>query len=151
MDYIYERKINYYETDRMGVVHHSNYIRYMEEARCDWMEKLGIPMSLLEERGFTIPTLEVDVKYLYHVTSGDVITVTPVITAYNGVRMTVSYEIRDKGTGREVARAESKHCFTTRELRPVNMKKNDRETDAVMERLFEEYRAANEPDEKQED
>lgn len=151
MDYIYERKINYYETDRMGVVHHSNYIRYMEEARCGWMEKLGIPMSLLEERGFTIPTLEVNCRYLYHVTSGDVITVAPVITAYNGVRMTVSYEIREKKTGREVARAESKHCFTTRDLRPVNMKKNDRETDAVMERLYGEYRAANEPDEKQED
>ena len=151
MEYIYERKINYYETDRMGVVHHSNYIRYMEEARCDWMEKLGIPMSLLEERGFTIPTLEINIKYLYHVTSGDVITVAPVITAYNGVRMTVSYEIREKKTGREVARAESKHCFTTRDLRPVNMKKNDREISAVMERLYGEYRAATEPDEKQED
>ena len=151
MDYIYERKINYYETDRMGVVHHSNYIRYMEEARCGWMEALGIPMSLLEERGFTIPTLEVNCRYLYHVTSGDVITVAPVITAYNGVRMTVSYEIRDKKTGREVARAESKHCFTTRDLRPVNMKKNDREISAVMERLYGEYRAATEPDEKQED
>ena len=34
---IYERKINYYETDKMGVVHHSNYIRFLEEARCYWM------------------------------------------------------------------------------------------------------------------
>lgn len=34
MDFVFERKINYYETDRMGVVHHSNYIRYLEEARC---------------------------------------------------------------------------------------------------------------------
>ena len=151
MEYIYERKINYYETDRMGVVHHSNYIRYMEEARCDWMEKLGIPMSLLEERGFTIPTLEINIKYLYHVTSGDVITVAPVITAYNGVRMTVSYEIREKKTGREVARAESKHCFTTLELRPVNMKKNDREINGVMEELFEEYRKTTETEEKKED
>ena len=31
MDYVYERRINYYETDRMGIVHHSNYIRFMEE------------------------------------------------------------------------------------------------------------------------
>ena len=36
MNFIYERKVNYYETDKMGVVHHSNYIRYMEEARCTW-------------------------------------------------------------------------------------------------------------------
>ena len=149
MEYIYERKINYYETDRMGVVHHSNYIRYMEEARCGWMETLGIPMSLLEERGFTIPTLEVNCQYLFHVTSGDVITVAPVITEYNGIRMTVSYEIRDRATGREVARAFSKHCFTTRELRPVNMKKKDPEINGVMERLFTEYREKTEG--KQED
>ena len=83
--------------------------------------------------------------------SGDVITVAPVITAYNGVRMTVSYEIREKKTGREVARAESKHCFTTLELRPVNMKKNDREINGVMEGLFEEYRKPTETEEKKED
>lgn len=136
MDYIYERKINYYETDRMGVVHHSNYIRYMEEARCGWMEALGIPMSLLEERGFTIPTLEVNCKYLFHVTSGDVITIAPVVSEYNGVRMTVTYEIREKKTGRAVAEAWSKHCFTTRELRPVNMKKQDREISGIMENLL---------------
>ena len=40
MSFKYERKINYYETDRMGVVHHSNYIRFLEEARSRWMECL---------------------------------------------------------------------------------------------------------------
>ena len=35
---IYDRSINYYETDQMGIVHHSNYIRYFEEARLDMME-----------------------------------------------------------------------------------------------------------------
>ena len=144
MAYLYERKINYYETDRMGVVHHSNYIRYMEESRCAWMEELGIPMSLLEERGFTIPTLEVNCQYLCHVTAGDVITIAPVISEYNGVRMTVSYEIRDTKTGRDVVRAWTKHCFTTLELHPVNMKKKDPEISGVMEKLLEEYRADSE-------
>ena len=142
MSYIYERKINYYETDRMGVVHHSNYIRYMEEARCDWMETLGIPMSLLEERGFTIPTLEINVKYLYHVTSGDVIEIVPSVKEYNGVRMTVFYEIRDRKTGKAVAEAYSRHCFTTRELRPVNMKKHDPEVSGIMQSLLEAANAS---------
>ena len=48
MSFKYERKINYYETDRMGVVHHSNYIRFLEEARSRWMEELNIPMEKLE-------------------------------------------------------------------------------------------------------
>ncbi len=49
MSFIYERKINYYETDRMGVVHHSNYIRYLEEARTEWLEALDMPFDLLEK------------------------------------------------------------------------------------------------------
>ena len=49
MSFKYERKINYYETDRMGVVHHSNYIRYLEEARCAWLECLNMPFALLQK------------------------------------------------------------------------------------------------------
>ena len=133
MKYVYERKINYYETDRMGIVHHSNYIRYMEETRCGWMEALGIPMSLLEERGFTIPVLEVQCRYVRPVTSGDVILVEPKITLYNGIRMSVSYVITDKKTGETVAEASSGHCFTTLDLHPVNMKKKDPGIHAAME------------------
>ena len=36
----YERMVYYYETDRMGIVHHSNYIRWFEEARLDWMKQI---------------------------------------------------------------------------------------------------------------
>ena len=49
MSFSYTRKINYYETDKMGVVHHSNYIRFLEEARCRWLEELNISMEKLEE------------------------------------------------------------------------------------------------------
>ena len=37
----YEHKAHYYETDKMGIVHHSNHIRWMEEARMDLLEQLG--------------------------------------------------------------------------------------------------------------
>ena len=37
----YKRKVHYYETDQMGIVHHSNYIRWFEEARIDFLEKIG--------------------------------------------------------------------------------------------------------------
>ena len=48
----FERGINYYELDGMNVVHHSNYIRFLEEARCRWLEELNISMEKLEELGF---------------------------------------------------------------------------------------------------
>ena len=43
-----ELDVRYYETDQMGIVHHSNYIRYIECGRSDMMEKLGLPISEVE-------------------------------------------------------------------------------------------------------
>lgn len=134
MEFEYKRKINYYETDKMGVVHHSNYIRFLEEARCRWLEKLGISMEYLEENGYTIPTLEVNCQYKNHVTSGDTIIIRPVISEYNGVRMTVSYEVIDN-TGKEIIKAKTKHCFTNKELRPINMKKNNMQIHNIFEKI----------------
>ena len=84
MSYLFERRINYYETDRMGVVHHSNYIRYLEEARCFWLEELQMPFSLFEEKGITIPVLGVNCRYQYHVTFDDTIQIYVSIKEYTG-------------------------------------------------------------------
>ena len=62
MDFEYERKINYYETDRMGIVHHSNYIRFMEEARCKMLEENDFPYSSFEEKVMNIRMLQFTAK-----------------------------------------------------------------------------------------
>ena len=136
MDFKYIREINYYETDKMGIVHHSNYIRFLEEARCRWMKELGLPMEKLEEMGYTIPTLEVNCKYLYPVTSGDIISIRPYISEYNGVRMTISYEVINTNTNNEVIKAITKHCFTNKELKPVNMKKSNSDIHRILEKVY---------------
>ena len=51
MDYTYERTINYYETDKMGVVHHSNYIRFFEEARCQFLKDANKVTASITEHG----------------------------------------------------------------------------------------------------
>lgn len=135
MAFEYLRKINYYETDKMGIVHHSNYIRFLEEARCRWLEEKGISMELLEDKGYTIPTLEVNCKYKHPVTSGDIISIIPKISEYNGVKMTITYEVTNKETGKVVIDANTKHCFTNRELRPINIKKYDETIDKVFKEL----------------
>ena len=140
MSFTYKRIINYYETDRMGVVHHSNYIRFLEEARCRWMESVNLPMEVVEEAGYTIPTLELNIKYKYHVTSGDVISITPKITDFNGVRMTVGYDVIDEKSKNVVIEAWTKHCFTDNSLRPVNIKKKDEHIYNAFNNLFEEYK-----------
>lgn len=137
MSMIYERTINYYETDKMGVVHHSNYIRFLEEARCDWMEKLNIPFSKLEEKGITIPVLGVSCNYKHHVTFGDTIQIHIHIKEYTGVRMTVGYEVTEKKSGQLVLTGETKHCFTDVNLKPVNLKKQAPEFSHTFESAME--------------
>lgn len=138
MGFKFERKINYYETDKMGIVHHSNYIRFMEEARCAWMESVGMPFDLMESEGFTIPVLAVSCEYNNHVTFGDTIIVEPHVTEYNGVRLTVSYDVTNKETGKTVIECETKHCFTGHNLRPVNLKKKAPEFSEKFQMLLEE-------------
>ena len=123
MEYIFERNINYYETDKMGVVHHSNYIRFLEEARCEWLKYIGLPFETLEENGITIPVLGVNCTYKYHVTFGDTIVIKLKVKDYTGVRMTVEYEVLNKKTGKVALIGETKHCFTSKDLRPLNLKK----------------------------
>ena len=81
----YCRKINYYETDQMQVVHHSNYARYLEEARLDLMEQAGLPYDRLEELGIIIPVLELHDYYTYALHFGDTIEIHSHITRQSEV------------------------------------------------------------------
>ena len=123
MNFIFERKINYYETDRMGVVHHSNYIRFLEEARCKMLEENCMPYYAFEENGVMIPVLGVNCDYKHHVTFGDIIEIEVLVKEFNGVRLTMGYKITNKNTGDLVLTGETKHCFTDTNLRPVRLQK----------------------------
>ena len=75
----YVRVINYYETDQMQVVHHSNYARYLEEARLHMMDQMGLGYDKLEEMGIIIPVLELHDYYTKSITFGDVIEIKPIV------------------------------------------------------------------------
>lgn len=120
---VFERSINYYETDRMGVVHHSNYIRYLEEARCEFLKRIGFPYSVLEEKGIMIPVLGVNVTYKHHVTFEDVIQIEVFVKEFSGVKFVMGYNVTDRKNGNTVIESETKHCFTNTELRPIPLKK----------------------------
>ena len=122
--YTFERQINYYETDKMGVVHHSNYIRFFEEARCQLLQDYGLPYDLMEEKGIMSPVLGVSCQYKQHVTFGDIIEIKAYIKDFSGVRFTVAYEIHNKKTGALCVVGESNHCFTDPNLKPLNLKKH---------------------------
>ena len=123
MAFTFERKINYYETDRMGVVHHSNYIRFLEEARCQMLDANHMPYSAFEEQGVMIPVLGVNCNYKLHVTFDDIIQIKPFVKDFNGVRLTMGYQIINKKTGNLVLTGETKHCFTDTSLKPIRLQK----------------------------
>lgn len=139
MSFVFERTVNYYETDKMGVVHHSNYIRYMEEARCSWLNSIDMPFAVLEENNITIPVLGVNCDYKYHATFGDTILIRVYMKEYNGVRMTVGYEMKGKETGKIFLTGETRHCLTNKELRPINLKKHAPQFSDKFQKLLEEH------------
>ena len=122
--YTYKRKINYYETDKMGIVHHSNYIRFFEEARCALLESVGLPYDVMEAKGIMSPVLGVSCQYKHHVTFGDTVEVSAYIKEFSGVKFTVAYWIYNKETDLLCVSGESNHCFTDSNLKPLNIKKH---------------------------
>lgn len=119
----YVRVINYYETDQMQVVHHSNYARYLEEARLHLMDQLGLPYNKLEEMGIIIPVLELHDYYIKSITYGDVIEIRPVVVKLTSVRFTLEYEIYRSGSDELLHRAETSHAFLDADFKPMNLKK----------------------------
>ncbi len=109
--YEYIRKAQYYETDQMGVIHHSNYIRWFEEARCALLASVGFGYDRMEREGIISPVLSVTAEYKSMVRFGDTVVVIPRITEFNGVRFTVEYTVTDAATGELRTTGRSTHCF----------------------------------------
>ena len=106
----YVHTVQYYETDRMGITHHANYIRWMEEARVDLLVQIGWPLERLESMGLFIPVVSLDCKYKSPTTFADRVKITVELVKWGGVRMTLAYEMR-KEDGTLVCSATSDHCF----------------------------------------
>lgn len=90
----YQHKVQYYETDQMSIVHHSNYIRWFEEARVDWFDRMGLPFQNVEAMGIQIPVVSCSARYLRSAVFGDTIEVQLYKERYNGVRLVLGYRIR---------------------------------------------------------
>ncbi len=121
-DYIH--KVQYYETDKMGIVHHSNYIRWFEEARVDWLEQIGCTMQSIEADGVLIPVMSVTCNYHSMVRFGDEVAVAIKISKFNGVKIEMEYEIRDVATGELRTTGSSSHCFIDKDGKLISLKKS---------------------------
>ena len=134
MEYIHT--VQYYETDKMGITHHSNYIRFMEEARMNYLNESGFTMTRLEAAGIVSPVIALTCDYKVPTTYDDEIEIEVKLTGYTGVKITLSYVMRNLRTGALVAEATSAHCFTDRAGRPVAIRKTCPEMDALLKEIL---------------
>ena len=85
--------VRYYETDQMGIVHHSNYIRYFECGRMDMLEKAGLPMHRIEEAGVMLPVVSVECRYRFPARLGDRLKIVSLIDDVPKAKLVVRSEI----------------------------------------------------------
>lgn len=116
----YRHEVKYYECDRMGITHHSNYIRFMEEARVDWMDQLGYGFDRMEAEGVVSPVVAVDCRYRQPSTFKDIIEITVTVAETTPLKITFNYLMRVGD--RQVCTATSTHCFLENG-RPVSLEK----------------------------
>ena len=120
----YQHKVHYYETDKMGIVHHSNYIRWMEEARVDFLEQLGWGFEKLEEMGIISPVSAVQCKYKFSARFPEIIIIDVKLEEFKGVKMKLSYEMK-KEDGTLVCEAYSEHGFLDESGKIISIKREN--------------------------
>lgn len=86
-------KVRYAETDQMGVVHHGNYADYLEIARLDWLEQLGVSYKSMEKEGVMLPVYELNFKFLQSALFDDTIKIVTKLKKLPSVKIEFDYEI----------------------------------------------------------
>ena len=120
----YLHKVQYYETDAMGIVHHSNYLRFMEEGRNDFTDQSGTMYSLVEEEGFFCLVTKADCKYHSPAHYGETLKIITTLESYNGVKLIYSYRLEDADTGVLRVSGRTEHCFIDKTGKIAQLKKS---------------------------
>ena len=111
---MYTHHVQYYETDKMGVTHHSNYIRFMEEARLEFFKNLGFDYLEFEKMGLVSPVIGLNnIRYKKPSTVGDDIDIYVSVLSYNSLILTMHYEMKIKDL--VIFVGDSDHCFLSKE------------------------------------
>lgn len=135
MSYIYKRKAQYHETDQMAVIHHSNYFRWLEEARVEFLKDLGTPYKEFEAKGIISPIVDVSAKYIKPITFEDTAYIYMDITKYNGVKLSIEYHITNQNDELCVI-ATTTSCFV-KDNQVCSLKRVEKEFDEKFRKYIE--------------
>ena len=133
----YQHKVQYYETDQMQIVHHSNYIRWFEEARSDFLEQIGYGYDRMEKEGIISPVIEIHAKYRSMTRFGEMVNIVVKMIRFTGLKFELEYIISDSVTGEIRVTGSSEHCLLARDSKPVRLKKVNPELYALLDSCVE--------------
>ena len=112
----YRHRVPFYETDAMGIVHHANYVRYLELARIAWMDEHDRPYREYVRDGLHFSTTRVDLRYLRSAGFDDLLDVTTWLEWVGGASLCMGYEI-DRADAR-IAEGITEHAMVDPSGRP---------------------------------
>jgi acyl-CoA thioester hydrolase len=121
---IYRRRVQFYETDAQGVLHHSNYFRLFEEARGELLRSLGVPYSKLREEGYEVVLLEAECRFKKPIFYDEEVCVEIKLDSMDRYFFGFSYRLFVEDSLR--AEGRTKHCFV-KEGRLTSIPKKVRE------------------------
>lgn len=133
----YRRQVHYYETDGMGITHHANVVRWLEEARIDWLAQLGWPYDRLTAMGLDAPVLALKGRYKESTTFPDEVAITVRLSRLKGLRFWLRYDVVKAANGHRVFAGETEHCFVDAEGRPVRLDRAAPDFYALLKSLSE--------------
>lgn len=90
-------RVRYAETDRMGLLHHANYLVYFEQARTDLLRGQGLTYKDMEDQGFFLVITNVEVKFKSPARYDDVLTIRTTVSRTTPVRIEHSYLVSCEG------------------------------------------------------
>lgn len=117
--YSYQARVRYYDVDAMGRVHHSAYLKFMEDARTEMLRDFGITYKEIEESGVFMPVSAAELSYKTPLVYDEVFKCTLYFYDEPTVRMPVYFRIFNADE-QMVVEARIELCFIdTKRQRPV--------------------------------
>lgn len=117
----YKHRVRYHELDTQGMVHPSHYMNWIENARLDLMEQIGLGLEQMENMDILMPVVSNSIEYHSPVKFDDTVVIATKVTAYDGKQIEVAYRIFDEKTGENYAMAKSKHFFANKSGIPISL------------------------------
>lgn len=117
-------KVRYVETDKMGIVHHSNYYIWFEASRDEFIEKIGLSYKQIEDMNIMMPLVETSCKYIEAAKYGDEVLIKTFINELSGAKVIINYEVFNTSNSKLLAKGSTTQVFVnSTDFKIINLKR----------------------------